>query len=227
MQPYLFPYIGYYQLINAVDKFVFYDDVNFIKGGWVNRNNILINNKKSFFTLNLSGASSNKKINQIVISNNSNKLLKTIQQNYSKAPFFKNVFPIIESIFSSTNKETPISAIAGESVIKVTNYIGLIKEFEFSSVNYNNTSLLKRVERLIAICRINHADTYVNAFGGKDLYSKDEFQKEDIKLLFLESVLTDYQQFNNQFIPGLSIIDVMMFNSPQNIRLMLNKFVLL
>ena len=67
MQPYLFPYLGYFQLIAAVDKFVFYDDVNFIKNGWINRNRLLISGKVNYITIPLSGASSFLKINQVLV----------------------------------------------------------------------------------------------------------------------------------------------------------------
>lgn len=103
MQPYLFPYIGYWQLINAVDTFVIYDDVNFIKQGYINRNSILSNGKSQQFTLELIGASSNKLIKEIEIGNNANKILKTIKQSYIKAPLFENVIILLEEIL--TNKE--------------------------------------------------------------------------------------------------------------------------
>ena len=98
MQPYLFPYIGYFQLISAVDKFVIYDDVNYIKQGWINRNRILLNGKDFMFTMQLEGASSFKKINEIGVGKYNQKLLKTVEQAYRNAPFFKNVFSCIEEI---------------------------------------------------------------------------------------------------------------------------------
>ena len=109
MQPYFFPYIGYFQIINAVDKFILYDDVNYIKGGWINRNNILQNNEKKLITLKLAGSSPNKLINEIFVGNNSNKLLKTIKQSYSKAPYFEEVFSLINGVLSLCSSTITIS----------------------------------------------------------------------------------------------------------------------
>ena len=100
MQPYLFPYIGYWQLLNAVDTFVLYDDVNYINKGYINRNSILVDGKAQQFTLELINASQNKLINEIEIGNNSKKLLKTITQSYIKAPFFEDIITLIEEILT-------------------------------------------------------------------------------------------------------------------------------
>ena len=98
MQPYFLPYIGYFQLIKAVNLFIIYDDVQFIKGGWINRNYILSNRNKSMFNLILKGASANKLINEISVQTDQNKLLKTIYHSYKKAPYFEFVYPLIENI---------------------------------------------------------------------------------------------------------------------------------
>ena len=151
MQPYFFPYIGYFQLINAVDKFVFYDDVNYIKGGWINRNNILLNGEKKYFTLNLKESSSFKKINQIFIGGRTDKLIKTINQSYSKAPYFDQVFPLIEGVIVNINTSSLISEIAALSVIKTSEYLDLKTIFEIGSEKYYNT---KDFERAEGKCRI-------------------------------------------------------------------------
>ncbi len=223
MQPYLFPYIGYFQMVNAVDKFILYDDVNFIKRGWINRNNILINNKKSLFTLNLSAVSQNKLINEISVNYN-DKLLKSIEQSYKKAPFFAHVMPIIQYVFNDINAETRISEISGKSIISISNYLGINTEFEYSSKCYSNTNGLDRAQRLIEICKYNSADTYINAAGGKELYNKEEFNKENIKLLFIQSRIDGYKQFNSEFVTGLSMIDVLMFNSVEEVNKMLKNY---
>ena len=222
MQPYFFPYIGYFQLINAVNKFVFYDDVNYIKGGWINRNNILVNGEKIYITLNLKESSSFKKINQIYIIGKTEKLKKTIKQSYSKAPYFDQVFPVIEEIILYINNSSLISEIAIISVIKTSEYLGLKTVFEISSDKYYETKSLEKSERLIKICKLNNTDTYINSIGGKELYKKETFIKDKIDLFFLQSKITEYEQFGNDFIPYLSIIDVMMFNSPVEIQEMLN-----
>ena len=227
MQPYLFPYIGYFQLINAVDKFVFYDDVNYIKGGWINRNNILQNGEKKYITLTLKEASSFKKINQIFVGGRADKILKTIKQSYSKAPYFDKVFSVIEDVFSFVNYNTLISEIASKSVIKTSKYLNLKANFDMSSEKYEESQKDGRAERLIKICKLNNAETYINVVGGKELYNKQEFAENDIKLFFLESKQIEYEQFGNIFVPHLSIIDVMMFNSPELIYKMLDNYKLI
>ena len=227
MQPYFFPYIGYFQMVNAVDKFIFYDDVNYIKGGWINRNNIIQNNEKKLITLNLIASSTNKNINEIFISNRNTKILKTIQQAYSKAPFFDEVIPIIEEIIKPCSQDSLISDITGKSIIKVSEYLGLETKFEYSSMVYPDTKGMDRADRLIEICKKNNAGTYINAIGGADLYTKEYFKKEDIDLYFIQNQMQEYKQFNNEFIPYLSIIDILMFNSVEVIKKMLNNYELI
>jgi hypothetical protein len=224
MQPYFFPYIGYWQLINAVDTFVIYDDVNFIKRGYINRNNFLQNQKPQLFTLELFGASQNKKINEISVGNNSKKLLKTIKQNYSKAPFFKDVFLLLEEILA--NKEKDLSKFLGFSLEKISNYLDIKVEFFYSS-DIKNDKNLKAQDRLIEMARTLIATDYINAIGGQHLYDKDVFLKSGIQLNFLQTKLIKYKQFNNEFVPNLSIIDVMMFTSIDEIKKMLDEYELI
>lgn len=224
MQPYFFPYLGYFQLINAVDKFVFYDDVNYIKGGWINRNNIIQNNEKKLLTLNLIASSTNKDINEIYVGNRNSKMLKTIKQAYSKAPFFEVVFPIVDEILSSCSSPVLISEIAGQSIIKVAEYLNIKTVFEYSSEMYSDTKGMDKAMRLIEICKRNNADDYINAVGGANIYSNFFFTKNNINLFFIKNQLNEYKQFNNEFVPSLSIIDVMMFNLPEQITKMLNNY---
>jgi len=224
MQPYLFPYIGYFQLVNAVDKFIFYDDVTFIKQGWINRNRILLDDKEHLITIRLNGASSNRLINEIAVSQKNDNLIKTIIQAYSKAPFFNETIPLIQNVFTEMKCLNKISKIAEISVKMVSEYLNLNTIFETSSEVYTATKHLKKEERLIAICKKNNADTYINPSGGKDLYNKSSFSKEGINLLFIKNHITGYKQFKNAFIPGLSIIDVTMFNSHNQLREMVCQY---
>jgi len=224
MQPYLFPYIGYWQLIDAVDIFVIYDDVHFIKQGYVNRNNILQNQKSHLFTLELIGASSNKKINDIKIGGNSNKLLKTIKQNYSKAPFYNDVLPLIEDILD--NKEKDLSKFLGFSLVKIAKYLNIGTKFLYSS-DLKNDKTFKAQDRLIEMSKILNATGYINSIGGIELYNKEVFSQNDINLSFLKTHEISYKQFNNEFVPNLSVVDILMFNSKDNINNMLTQFKLL
>ena len=223
MQPYFFPYIGYWQLINSVDIFIIYDDVNFIKRGYINRNNILINNVKHLFTLALIKSSQNKKINEILIGENNKKILRTIEQSYLKAPFFHDIFPIIEDIFS--NKEKDLSKFLGNSLQIFSKYLDINTKFEYSSMIENDKSLQAQ-DRLIEISKILNATDYINAIGGEQLYDKNAFSDAGINLSFIQTELMNYKQFNNKFIPNLSIIDVIMFNSKEDIKEMLKNYTL-
>ena len=224
MQPYLLPYIGYWQLVSAVDTFVIYDDVNFIKKGYVNRNNILQNQKAQLFTLELIGASQNKKINDIKIGSNSNKLLRTIKQNYSKAPFYKDVFPVLEKILNNEEKE--LSKFLGFSLVKISKYLNINTKFLYSS-DIRNDKTFKAQDRLIEMSKILNATGYINSIGGIELYDKEAFFQNDINLSFLKSREISYKQFNNEFVPNLSIVDILMFNSKDNIKNILTQFELI
>lgn len=224
MQPYLFPYIGYFQTINAVDKYVLYDDVNFIKQGWINRNRILLGGKDYIFNLTLSGASSFKLINEIGIIDNKAKILKTIQQAYKKAPYYSETSILLENIleFESDN----LAVFINNSIRKICEFLNINTELIISS-ELDKDSTLKAQDKVIHICKNLGADQYINAFGGQELYNKEDFAKEDIKLSFIKTEPIIYEQFKNEFVPWLSIIDVMMFNSVDDISIMLNKYELI
>jgi hypothetical protein len=227
MQPYFFPYIGYFQLIKAVDVFVIYDDVNFIKKGWVNRNNILVNGKGFLFSIALKSISQNKLINEIAVDENSSwrvDLLKTIRLSYMKAPFFEQVFPVIQDII--LHEEKNASKLITYSLQKICDFLSIEANIIISSdIDKNND--LKGQDKIIDICKKMLADKYINAIGGVELYNKDVFSKHNISLKFIKSTPIIYSQFKNEFIPWLSIIDVMMFNSIDDVKIMLNQFELL
>lgn len=225
MQPYFFPYIGYWQLINLVDRYVIYDDVNYIKGGWINRNNILINGESNFINLQLNKASSNKFINEIEIVQNDitkKKMLKTIQESYSKAPYIENVFPLVESVINQN--ELNLSKYLEFSISEVCSYLNIETEIIISSEMRKNKEL-SRQDKVIEICKLLDANQYVNAIGGQDLYSITDFASKGIDIKFLKPLEIVYPQFDeNQFVPNLSIIDVMMFNSKEQIHEMLFQY---
>lgn len=228
MQPYIFPYIGYFQLINAVDKFVFYDDVNYIKQGWINRNKILVSNKDYLFTIPLKNASPFSLISEIYISRDlfskwKSKFLQSLNQSYKKASNFENTINLIESVFQK--EYVTISQLSIESIKTISEFIGIKTEFVISSEKYQNKEL-GRQERLIDICRQEKANHYINAIGGQELYKKEDFLKEQIRLDFIKTLPIEYKQFNNEFVPWLSIIDVLMFNEKNKITEFLNQYTL-
>ena len=226
MQPYFFPYIGYWQLINTVDKFIILDDVNFIKKGYINRNFIISNNNRVRINLPINKISQNKLIINHTISDDEkwkNKLLLTIKQNYNSASFYKSVFPLLENII--LYKEQNLSNYLHYQIIKITEYLKINTEIIETSTKYNIIDK-KGQERILDICKKENAKTYINAIGGKELYSVDEFKKNGIELKFIKTGDITYKQFNNEFIPNLSIIDVMMHNSVEEIKQMLNSYTL-
>ena len=230
MQPYIFPYLGYFQLVQAVDDFVFYDDVNFIKGGWINRNNVLVSEKSHLFTIPLSKSSSFVDINETLLHPQlfekwKKKFLSTIKQSYKKAPYFDETLQIIENTLNENCKS--IGALAGLSVENICNYLGLEKNFYYSSVDFKETKGKERVERIVDIVKLLKKEKYVNLIGGKDLYDKESFKEYSIELQFLEANIKPYKQFNEDSVKGLSIIDVLMFNSIEETLVLINLFKLL
>lgn len=226
MQPYLFPYIGYFQMINAVDVFVFYDDVNFIKQGWINRNRILLNGKDFMFTVPLEKANSFSTIKDTLINEKfyeswKKKFELTVEQNYKKAPHFLKVNQLLKDVLDQ--KHASISKLAINSISTISNYLGIQTKFVTASESYTNKDL-ERQERLVAICKTENANHYINAVGGQELYTKQSFLENDIQLSFIKTLPITYKQFNEDFIPWLSIIDVLMFNSVEEVNEMLDKY---
>lgn len=221
MQPYLFPYAGYFQLIAGVDRFVFYDDVNFIKGGWINRNRLHISGKSAWFTLPLLSASPHRRINQIHVVDNlhwKRKLLASISDSYRKAPYFEPAYAMLSEVIYSG--ETSLSALARQSVVAVARYIGMDTEFVVSTGRYGN-EVLTGVDRVMDICRREQAGAYHNLPGGVDLYSVERFAEAGISLHFVQPAMGPYRQFNRPFQPGLSALDVLMFNDRASARRLL------
>ena len=226
MQPYIFPYIGYFQLIGAVNRFIVYDDVTFIKQGWINRNRILANGAPLIFTIPLSGASSHTLIREIHINSMTyvgwqKKFYKTLEQYYRKAPQYEQSLSIIKEVLNG--EPQMISVLAMHSIKAICDYLGIKTEIIETATNYANRHL-KAEDRVIDICLQENARVYVNAAGGRELYSHDNFEKNGIDLKFLKSIDISYKQLENPFVPWLSIIDVMMFNPPEAIRKFIDQY---
>lgn len=224
MQPYFFPYIGYWQLLAAVDKYVIYDDVNFIKGGWINRNRILNQGQIQYINVQMKGASSFKLINEIEVQQNKiikEKNKKRIFDAYHNAKFFEESYPIICDILEC--EEGNLAEFLINQIKKLVSYIGINTDIVISSEIKKDNSL-KGQDKVINICCNLGATTYLNAIGGYKLYSMKDFRKSGIELRFLETNDIRYSQLSNEFQPNLSIIDVMMNNSLETIKKMLNEY---
>ncbi len=211
MQPYFFPYLGYFQLINAVDKFVIYDNVNHIKKGWVNRNRILINGVPFMFTLPIKNPSQNIYIKDTEISSNydtwKSKFQKTLLHEYKKAEFFEESIPIIDEILNC--KERTLSRYIAHALKIICNALEIETKIVLSSKEYTHTHL-KAQDRIVDICQQEHANIYINAAGGIALYQHEQFAKFNIKLFFLKPKAIQYQQNSEHFVPYLSILDQLM-----------------
>ena len=226
MQPYLFPYIGYFQLLAAADCFVVYDDVQFIKGGWINRNRLLINGTPFLFTVPLDSPSPNRSICDIHLGANPlwhGKLLQTIAQGYRRAPHFEQVFALLERVLTNGRART-IADLIRVSFVEIIAHLGLTTEIVPTSAHYGNQHLRSQ-ERVLDICRQEQATNYVNAQGGRELYDKEVFGRHGLQLHFLEPVLRPYRQVGKEpFIPGLSIIDVLMNTSVYEANALLRSY---
>jgi hypothetical protein len=224
MQPYFLPYIGYFQLINAVDKFVIYDDVNYINRGWVNRNQILVNGSSSYITVPLKEASQNKCINEILLSKESKwqeKMLRTVELAYKRAPFFEEIYGLFKQILSSefeTIHQFNVIAIKA-----ICSYVNIQTTIQDSSTVYGNRHLSGQ-DRILDICTKESANYYINPIGGVSLYDSKFFNDSDVQINFLQSKPITYKQFGDEFTPWLSILDVLMFNDKETIMIFLNNF---
>ncbi|WP_456460921.1 WbqC family protein [Reichenbachiella sp.] len=223
MQPYTFPYIGYFQLIHSTDVFVSLDDVNFIKKGWINRNQILVNGKPSFFNIPVKKISQNRLISDHEIDFNSpwqKKLSQSISMAYSKAPEYNEAFPLIHDLIFQ--KEECVSKFNHNCLQGVCNYLGIQSKFRISS-DIDKDPHLKGGHRIMNICKQLKATEYINLPGGRSLYDEKFFTSNNLSLKFVESEQNiSYKQYKHEFVPNLSIIDVMMFNPVSKIQSMLD-----
>ncbi len=218
MQPYLLPYLGYFQLLHRVDTFVLLDDVAFINKGWINRNQLLVNGKPHLFTIPLAGSSQNKLIRDIRLLPDDRarrKLLATIRQAYRAAPQFARAFPLVEAVLLSP--EPDLTTLVANSLSLINEYVGRPVPLVRSSALAKPSHATGQA-RILAICRSLGASDYVNMAGGASLYAAPDFAAQGIKLHFLQPSLLPYPQGSGAFVPGLSIVDVLMHNSPVRVR---------
>ena len=229
MQPYVFPYLGYFQLVQAVDQFVFYDDVNFIKRGWIHRNNILVNSHSHRFTVPLKRASQSKLINEVMLHPVEypawrEKFLKTLHQSYKNAPQFESVYALVTEVL--TAEQDSIANLTINSIKSVSQYLQLDNNFIHSSgLSYDRS--LRGPDKILALCQQQGAAMYINPIGGQELYDAALFEESNIALRFIQSQPVSYQQFAEPFVPHLSIIDVLMFNTVAEVRALLPQYQLI
>ena len=225
MQPYLFPYIGYFQLLKACDHFVVYDDVQFIKSGWINRNRLLSNGQPTYFNFRINKGSTFDKINEKTfvpqIAMDKDKFRKSLQSMYGKAPYFQDAYKVIDEIISLD--EMNVSRFVAHTIEALTEWLGLEKTFHISS-ELGIPGDIHAQERVLWVNAALGADRYINVIGGQELYDVKTFAEHGVELKFLQPKLREYPQFKGEFVPGLSIVDVMMFNPKEEILRMLDEY---
>jgi hypothetical protein len=218
MQPYFFPYLGYWQLIHAVDRFVIYDDVNYIKGGWINRNRILINGRPAYITVPLHRPSSFKRICDTTLQPSTSwreREVRMVEVTYRKAPGFAVVFPVLERLIRHETDNLP--DYLAHQLRTLSAFMGIGTEFVSSSRCYANGNL-SRQARLLDICSREGATIYINPAGGQHLYDPCAFRACGIDLRFIVMRCNPYRQRAKAFVPDLSIIDALMEIGPIETR---------
>jgi hypothetical protein len=228
MQPYFFPYVGYFQLINSVDEFVVYDNIQYTKKGWINRNRILVNQKDDYITIPLKKDSEFLNVQDRFISEtwplDRKKMLNRVLESYRKAPYFEETFTMFEKCLMV--EDNNLFNFILHSLKETLNFLSISTKITVSSSILIDHQL-KSEDKVIAICQAQNAKTYINPIGGIELYNKDRFESNGIKLQFQKSNSISYLQYKNEFVPWLSILDVMMFNSKTDIQIFLNNYQLI
>jgi hypothetical protein len=228
MQPYFFPYIGYFQLINAVDEFVIYDNIQFTRKGWINRNRILVNQNDDYISVPLKKDSDFLNVNQRFLSDtwsvDRKKMLNRILELYRKAPQFEPTFALFEKCLMMN--ELNLFNFIYNTLKETLQYLSISSKITVSSTIEIDHEL-KSEDKVLAICKAQNATTYINPIGGIELYSKERFERNGINLQFQKSNPINYLQYKNEFVPWLSIIDVLMFNTKEEVKLFLNDYQLL
>lgn len=224
MQPYFFPYLGYFQLMAIVDFFLIFDDVHFIKKGWIHRNQILLNGRAHPFTLPIQKMSQNRLILDHLRANPDQTIerqLMLLHHAYHKAPYYSELMPHLEKILR--HDEMNVARYLGFQLETIKDYLELDTKIYYTS-SFENEMNLKKEARLLDLCHRFDATHYINPIGGKVIYERETFENEGVYLEFLEMQPIVYRQFGGEFVPNLSIIDVLMFNSKTRVRELLGTF---
>jgi hypothetical protein len=217
MQPYFLPYLGYFQLIAAVDVFIVYDNIKYVKSGWINRNRLCRNGEPATFSLPLKKASDSLEVREreLAAAFEPDKLLSQFRGAYQKAPQYPHVFPWLEDIVRQAERN--LFLFLHHSILAVCALLSIGTRMRISSdITIDHT--LKKQDKVIALCRAAGARTYVNAIGGTELYEPEDFRRQGMELKFLRSRPFEYPQLAAGFVPSLSIVDVLMFNPLDVVR---------
>jgi hypothetical protein len=217
MQPYFLPYIGYFQLVAAVDVFVVYDNIKYTKKGWINRNRLLVNGADAPFSLPLKKGSDALDVveRELAEDFDAEKMLRQFHGAYARAPQFARTWPLLEEVLGTGERN--LFRFLFRSLQLVCAHLGLATELRVSSTIPIDHGL-KAQDKVLALCQALGADTYINTMGGVELYAREAFQARGIALQFIRPLPLEYPQFGAPFVPWLSIVDVLMFNPLDVVR---------
>jgi hypothetical protein len=229
MQPYFFPYLGYFQLIEVVDKWIVFDTPQYIRHGWVNRNRIMKFDGNDWMYINvpLQKHSRDTAIKDVLIASNTQewqeKIYAQLLSYRKKAPHFSETMDVVTRCFNAG-----CDGISGLNIVvlkEVCAYLEIDFRFEiYSQMNLKHEPANDAGEWALQISKACGADTYINPPGGREIFDPSKFKAAGINLRFLESELKQYNQRNGNFIAGLSVLDVMMFNSRDEIKELLSHY---
>jgi len=233
MQPYFFPYIGYFQVIHAVDKYLLHGGLPYLKKGWVNRNRILgPDGRPAYVNAEIRARSSHTKIDDIELVPSrhwKDKFLRGVSYIYRKSPFFDDIYALIENAVAADTER--LSELNKRCIVSICDFLGIRTtiattdgsfapleerlskpetELRLEFPGLRLSVYRRKVVRILEICRQEGAATFVNAIGGIALYDRAEFRSNGVELYFVETQPFTYPQRAPQFVPDLSIIDVLM-----------------
>lgn len=220
MQPYFFPYLGYYQMAAHVDAFVFFDDVHFIKKGFINRNQILSNGQAKRFTVPVRQVSQNRRIHEHEYTGEFDSFLALVERSYRRAPHFETVFPMVAEVVAGNERN--VARVNARSIEMVLAYLGIQQRFSLASV-LEIPDDIRGQDRILAVCELLDATHYINASGGRALYNQDVFEQRGLQLQFFEPELPKYGQGGGGFVNGLSILDAMMWCAPEHLAALVSQ----
>lgn len=231
MQPYFFPYLGYLSLLKHTDEFILFDTVQFIRHGWIERNRMLKQGEGwLYIKAPIIKGSRDTVIKDVLINNKEDwktKLLAQLQPYKKIAPHYADVVTVLNDIFAQ-DYET-IVEFNQASLERIGDYLGIDHDIKiFSKMNLEVEPAKAPDEWALNICKaLGNVDEYWNPPGGQEFFDRKKYDDAGIKLVFQKPILSAYDQKREPFEPGLSILDVMMFNSPEEVNKMLDAYELL
>lgn len=229
MQPYFFPYLGYFSLAKNVDRFILLDDVQFIRHGWIERNRILKPNEGwQYIRVPLKKHSRETIIRDVEVDNSQDwttKILAQLQHYAKAAKHYRGTIELVRTILERSKSDDLVN-INKKVLVGVLEYLGIeMKVDVFSHMQLRIMTPSAPDEWALNIClALDGVSEYWNPIGGVDFFSSEKYTNAGIKLRFQKVNVTEYDQRRGNFEPGLSVIDALMFNTKEQVRSMLDDY---